>query len=289
MCEKLAAILIAWRDIQVLLEPTGGYENKLIKKLLDYGIQTYMVHPNRLIYFAKSRGLEAKTDKLASKQLALYLHEQPIETMAQVGADFKMIKRLQELSSRRKQLKEILRGENSRLGYDFFDKNTARSLKRMIKSLEQEILKLDALIEEEFKQQAELTTKAKLLNSFKGVGRITAQTLILDVPELGTLSREAVAKMIGLAPLNRDSGKKSGTRHIHGGRGDVRKVLYMAAMVAIRHNAQMRRIFDRLMSRGKVFKVAIVAVMRKMICILNSMIKRNITWQEFTGLAVQKG
>jgi len=196
-------------------------------------------------------------------------------------------KRLQELSARRHQLKEMLRAERCRQGHDFINQTLHRSHKRMIKSIEKELFQLDTLINAELTNNEEIQARVQLLQTFKGVGPVTAQTMALEMPELGEFTREGVAKMIGVAPLNRDSGKKTGQRYIRGGRSTVRKVLYMAALVAIRHNTKMKALHERLIGRGKPFKLALVAVMRKMAGILNSMIRRNITWQELIGLTVQ--
>lgn len=273
--------------IMVLLEPTGGYESLLIQKLLDYDIEVRMVHPNRLYHFAKSKGFDAKTDKLSSQVLALYLQEQPLHAMTKIGQEYKETKRLKELSSRRGQLKEMLHGETCREGHDFLNKEVVKSHKRIIKMLKKEIEKLNDLIQAEISNNDELTEKKEILTSFKGVGEVTSESLLLDVPELGKLSREEIAKMVGVAPLNNDSGKKQGGGHIRGGRGHVRKVLYMSALVAVRFNPRMKALYERLLERGKCCKVALVAVMRKMLCLLNSMVKKRITWQKLSGLAVQ--
>lgn len=273
--------------IRVLLEPTGGYEKKLIQQLLGYGVMVYQVHPNRLIHFARSKGFDAKTDKLSSKQLALYLTEQPTSMFKLIGPAYETYKRLQELSSRRRQLNELLQMENYRASHEFFDAQIARSHRRLIKELKQELSCIEALIEGEIEERSDLKAKRNVLTSFKGIGKITSQTLLLELPELGSLSREEVAKLVGVAPINKDSGKKTGHRTIFGGRNSVRKALYMAALVAIRYNTPMKNIFERHRAKGKPFKVALVAVMRKMICCLNSMIKQNISWQELMGLTVQ--
>ena len=275
------------KEIRVLLEPTGGYENTLIKQVMGYGVKVFMIHPNRLVHYAKSKGWEAKTDKLASKHLAFYLSEQPEDSLKLLPNDYGKSKELQELSSRRCQLKEMIQAEKNRQGHDFYAKQVNHSHKRLIKHLEAELAEIDKIIEKKIEEQETFKHRFKLLQSFKGVGRITAEALILDMPELGQLTREEIAKLMGVAPLNRDSGQKNGYRHIYGGRGHVRKILYMAAMVAIRYNEPMRRFFERLMAKGKAFKVALVAVMRKIICCLNSMVKRNMTWQTLIGLTVQ--
>ena len=247
-----------------------------------------MIHPNRLYHFAKSKGFDAQTDKLASQVMALYLQqEQPVHTTTKIGSDYKLTKRLKEPSSRRRQIKDILHGETCRETHDFLNKDVVKSHKRIISLLKKELEKLNELIEAEIAKNEILREKKEILTSFKGVGNITAESLLLDVSELGQLSREEIAKLVGVAPLNKDSGKKQLGRHIRGGRGQVRKVLYMAALVAIRFNPRMKAIYERLLSRGKCCKVALVAVMRKMLCLLNSMIKKRLTWEKFSGLAVQ--
>jgi transposase len=276
-----------FQQVIVVLEPTGGYENSLVKTLLKHPIDLRMVHPKTLHHFSKGEGCEAKTDKIAAHQLALFAQEKPASSMKRITKSYLDHKGLQELSARRHQLKNMLHAERCRQGHDFMNVKLHRSYKRMIQSLEKELSQLDSLIATELTQDDVLQARTDLLRTFKGVGPVTAQTLVLELPELGEFTREGIAKMIGVAPLNRDSGKKSGKRFIGGGRGNIRKILYMSAMVAIRFNPKMKVIYDRLIGRGKLHKVALVAVMRKMAGIFNSMVKRHITWQELTGLTVQ--
>ncbi len=264
---------------EVILEPTGGYENQLLKLLFSHHIKTFYVHPNRLHHYSKSLGSDAKTDKLAACLLAQFAldKDSQLTALTEKHLDNKVFS---ELSSRLNQLKKMLHQETCRTEHDFFSKEMKRSNKRVIKSLRTELERVQNIIDDMLVADQEKSEQLDLLKTFKGVGPVTAQTLVVDLPELGALNRKQISRLIGVAPLNRDSGKKSGHRYIHGGRGHVRKVLYMAALVAIRYNPEMREHFQKLSVQGKPFKVAIVAVMRKMICILNAMSKHKVAWQD---------
>ena len=273
------------KEIEVSLEPTGGYENELVRQLVKQEISCYYVHPNRLHHFAKAQGSQAKTDKIASQLLALFITEHR-DKLSPITKKLLQNKPLNELSSRRKQIKDMIHVEKCRRDHSFAAQGLKRSIDRMIKSLENELKALEKMIDNLLKEDQEKSDQLKLLTTFKGVGRVTAQTLLIDLPELGQLKNTQISRLVGVAPLNRDSGKKNGHRFIQGGRGHVRRVLYMAAMVAVRFNPSMKQLFDRLRAQGKEFKVALVAVMRKMICILNAMMRDNKPWRGQDELAV---
>ena len=271
----------------VILEPTGGYENQLLKLLFSHRINTFYVHPNRLHHYSKSLGTHAKTDKLAACLLAQFALDKDAQltTLTKKHLDNKVFA---ELSRRLNQLKKMLHQETCRIEHDFFSKEMKRSNKRVIKSLRTELEKVQAMIDDMLAADKEKSEQLALLKTFKGVGPVTAQTLVVDLPELGQLNRKQISRLIGVAPINRDSGKKASHRYIQGGRGHIRKILYMAALVAVRYNPEMKAYFQCLIEKGKPFKVALVAVMRKIICILNAMIKHKIAWQDNYRLATQK-
>lgn len=273
----LKSEIVSNTDVMVALEPTGGYEQELVRQLLRRQVKTFLIHPNHLHYYGKSLGAHAKTDKLASKLLAQYLEEKE-KTLTPVKANFLENKEFRGLTHRRKQLKQMIHGEQCRLSHSSLSKSIKSSIKRLLKLLKKELAsiegKLNILIAEDDKKE-QLTT---LLKTFKGVGPIASQTLVIDLPELGQLTRSQISKLLGVAPLNRDSGKKSGHRYIYGGRGHVRNIIYMVAQVAVRFNPSIRIYFEQLRARGKAFKVALVAVMRKIICILNAMVRDQKPW-----------
>ncbi len=270
----------------VALEPTGGYEKPLLQQLLKRELTIEYVHPNRLNNFQAVNGEVAKTDKIASSQLARYAADpQYRHNLIKQGHVERTCHG--ELSSRIKQLKQMIQMEKNRLEKPLYNAQVKKSIRKHIKHLEKELKHLENQAEALIKEDATLNATYELIQTFKGAGKTTAQTLILDVPELGTLSKAKISSLIGLAPINRDSGKKQGQRYIQGGRGHVRRVLYMTAMVAIRYNKTMRVFYDRMRSTGKPFKVAIVAVMRKLLCTLNAMVRDKLPWLEDKELAAQ--
>jgi len=253
--------------------------------LLKHQVTTWLVHPNQLCYFQKVEGENAKTDKLACSQLARFaqkglrhreVKEGYIESAARV-----------ELSSRIRQVKGSIRREENRLEKPLYNTQVKRSICRQIKWLKKELAGLEKQVSELICADEQLKSQYDLLQTVKGAGPVTAMTLVFEVPELGQLSRTQISSLIGLAPMNRDSGKKQLPRKIQGGRGHVRRVLYMAATVAIRWNERMKAIYNRLMAAGKPYKVAIVAVMRKLLCIFNAMVRDNRPWQNCKELTVQ--
>lgn len=266
-------------DVRVALEPTGGYEKELVRQLLKNKIKVYLIHPNHLHHYAKSLGASAKTDKIASKLLAQYLDEKAAN-LDPLLPDLLENKAFGEITHRRKQLKQMIHAETCRLGHKYMVSEMKHSIKRLISSLKKELSRVEAALDKKLDEDTQKSELMKLLRSFKGVGKVASQTFVVDLPELGRLSRTQISKLVGVAPINRDSGKKTGYRFIQGGRGHVRNVLYMVAMVAVRHNQTMKQYFERLRAHGKEFKVALVAVMRKIICTLNAMLHKRETWKE---------
>jgi transposase len=226
--------------------------------------------------FDASMGRFAKTDKIDAELLArfalkadkllLYSPPSPAET------------RLAQLVSRRSDLLGMLGAERNRCEHQS-DPRVEQSLKRTSKLLKAEIKAISAEIKQVIRGDQELAHKARLLNSFKGVGPVTIATLLAFMPELGSLSKGEIAALAGLAPFNNDSALSNKPRHIHAGRAQVRKVLFMVAMVAVRHNKTMKAVHQRLQARAKTYKVAITAVMRKIIVILNAIIKADQPWK----------
>lgn len=270
------------RFLRIGLEPTGGYEKEVIRQCLNHSAEVFCIHPNQLHHFTQGLGQVAKTDKLACQALAGFVQAHAQDLKA-IMPGYQANQAIAELSSRRQKLKELIHQEECRSGYDFFSREVKRSLQRVIKLLKKELALLDQQMTDQLAQDQNASKRLTLLQTFKGVGKVVSQVLVSELPELGQLNRAEISRLIGVAPINKDSGKKSGHRYIQGGRGSVRRVLYMAALVAVRFNPTMKCYFDGLRARGKEYKVALIAVMRKIICTLNAMLRDNKAWQAQTN------
>ena len=252
----------------IVVEATGGYEQALVLALFEAGLPVALVSPQRVRQYAKAKGLLAKTDKLDAHILADFgKHIQPRLFVAKSEER----QRLSGLVARRKQLNEMLQAEKHRLRTSSVE--VKNSLKRVIACLKTEMQELDAQIQVFMKTHEDFGEQEKLLRTAKSVGAVTAATLLADLPELGQLDRKQVAALVGVAPMNKDSGKKRGKRKTQGGRPDVRRALYMATLTGIRYNPVLQPQYEQLVKRGKEKKVAITACMRKLLTILNAMMR----------------
>jgi len=265
--------------VRVIVEATGGYEALLVSMLYASHLPVARVNPGRVREFARSVGQLAKTDSLDAKILARF-GEAVQPPLTRLPSEQEQA--LSAFLERRKQLLDIQTAEKNRL-------NTAPSgiqdsLKSHLLWLKQEIHKLDTEIEQFIDTQPEFKHKDELLQSVPGVGRVTASKLIADVPELGECNKKEIAALIGTAPFNHDSGYKRGKRSIHGGRADVRHVLYMATLAATRFNPIIKAFYQRLLRAGKKKKVALVACMHKLLTILNAIIAHQTPWQPAVSL-----
>lgn len=259
----------------VVMEHTGGYERSLAVLLDEQGIPFHFAHPNRASFFSKSLGNKAKTDKIDANTLSQYgEHFQPNPSRLPTLQEMK----LRSFVQRRKQLSDMIVQETNRRSM-MFDEDVVQCIDNHIESLKKQKALMEKKIKEIIKEDPELFQKFNLLLSFKGIGTQTAACLLAELPELGRLSRNEIAALAGLAPFNNDSGRKMGARRIIGGRFDVRRMLYMASVVAIKHNPLMKAYYDRLRKNGKLFKVAIVAVMRKVLITAHAIIRDNKTWK----------
>jgi transposase len=277
--EALAAELVSWAPSLIVLEATGGYEFEAACALQAAGLAVAVVNPRQARDFARSMGALAKTDQLDARMLAEFarvLHQHPErERFIKPLADAEL-RRLQALVLRRRQLVGMLTSERLRLRMAHASarlsiERTIEFLKAQVQDLEREC---GAHIEA---HHAEL---AQTLSSVKGIGPATIGTLIAELPELGRLGRRKIAALVGVAPLNRDSGQMRGQRSIWGGRADVRRTLYMATLVAVRRNAVFQRFYQRLVTAGKPKKVALVAAMRKLLTVLNAIVRTGQHWNE---------
>ena len=263
----------------VVVEATGGYELALVGALGAAGIPVVVVNPRQVRDFARATGQLAKTDRIDAQVLAHFAARvrptvRPLAPETQADLD--------ALVSRRRQLREMLTAEQTRLAMPSV-RSVRQSLRKHIAYLERELHATNHDLGELIKASPVWREADDLLQSVPGVGDITARTLIAALPELGTLDRRAIAKLVGVAPLNHDSGKHHGQRRIWGGRSDIRHVLYMAALVATRRNPVIRAFYLRLRAGGKPAKVALVACMRKLLTILNCILKTKRPWQPISA------
>lgn len=255
-------------------EATGGYEQAVCNYLRSAGYSVHVAHANRVKSFAKSRGYLAKTDAIDAHMLSEYAELMKVSDNAKHQTESELI--LRDLVKRREQLIDKKTQETNQLDKPM-SKPLSLSIKRSIKWLEKEIKQIEKALAECQKHE-EIAHKFKLLTSIPSVGSITASTIISYLPELGQLENNQLNALVGVAPYNNDSGKKQGYRRIQGGRGRVRSVLYMAALSSIRFNPDINHFYVRLKEKGKPFKVAIVAVMRKLLSVMNSVIRRKSEW-----------
>ena len=263
------------RGLMVVMEATGGYETLLVNQLALHDLKAAVVNPRRVRDFAKGIGIDAKTDPIDAKVLSRYgevVNPKPMASKSEHE------QKHGALVARRNQLLELINQENNRLGQSW-DDDAKQSIREVLEMLKKQLKHLDSQLAKMLKADTKNRRKIEILLSAKGVGPVMTSTLIAELPELGRLNRGEIAKLVGVAPINRDSGKKSGKRFIGGGRGQVRRVLYMATIVAIRHNPALKTFYQRLKSNGKESKVAIVACMRKFITTLNFLIKTDQLWQ----------
>lgn len=257
----------------IVLEATGGYETDVATALAGAGLPVAVVNPRQVRDFAKSLGKLAKTDRLDAQILARFA--QAIRPQARFLPD-EQATQLQAALARRRQLIEMKIAEQNRLG--LAHQTIQPRLQEHITWLEKELAELDEDLHTQIRQSAIWREKDDLLQSVPGIGKVTATTLLADLPELGQLNRKQIAALVGLAPFNCDSGLMRGKRMIWGGRAPVRNALYMAALVATRCNPVIKRFYEHLKQQGKVFKVAITACMRKLLTILNAMVRAHQTW-----------
>jgi transposase len=258
----------------VVVEATGGYEQLLVQELLLRGWPVAVANPTRVRALAKATGQLAKTDVIDARLIAEYAAKIQPAVMEPKG---EVELRLRALVTRREQLVGMRVAEQNRLQTAHPSmKTTIRShldwLKAQLESLEAEMARLT-------QSWPAVQEQVRRLASIPGVGFITALTVVVELPELGQLNRQKIAALAGLAPFNRDSGKKRGKRRIFGGRKGVRRVLYMACLSAMIHNPVIRKFYNRLIKKGKLFKVAITACMRKMVTIMNAMTRDQLAWQ----------
>ena len=266
----------------VVLESTGRLEVPVALELGEAGVPYRIVNPRQVRDFAKALGQLAKTDRIDSLVLARWAESARLEPKPLPDAEHR---ELRALVMRRLQLIESLGAENNRLKGEAVPK-VRKSLLASITWLKRQIDQLDGDLDRAIKNNPAFSEESKLLQSTPGIGPNTANMIQACLPELGTLNRGGIAALVGVAPLNHDSGKSQARRFCWGGRAEVRAALYMAALVASRFNPVIRAIYVRLRARGKPAKVALVACMRKLLVILNAMVRDQTFWRQTSPAAV---
>jgi transposase len=260
----------------VVLEASGRYERPVAAALAASGIVLAVVNPRQARDFAKATGRLAKTDRIDAEILARFAVA--VGPRPSVLPD-EEAQALQAILTRRRQLVEMLTAENNRLGMASNSSATvAKRIRAHIKWLQKELERTDGELDAAVEASTLWKENEALLRSVPGVGPVLARTLLAELPELGTTSPKRLSALVGVAPFNRDSGTFQGKRQVWGGRSPVRAVLYMAALVATRHNPVIREFYERLLASGKPKKVALVACMRKLLSILNAVLRDRAPW-----------
>lgn len=268
--------IAALRPAVVVLEATGGYEAPVAAAGATAALPIVIVNPRQVRAFAQALGHTAKTDAIDAHVLAAFgaRVQPPIRPLPDAETQA-----LAAVVTRRRQLLEMLTAERQRLA-QATTPPVQRDLRTHIRWLERRVGEVDDDLTGRIQRSLLWRVQEDLLRSVPGIGPVVARTLLAELPELGTLERHTIAALVGVAPMNRDSGQSRGRRMIRGGRASVRTALYMAALVATRHNPPLRHFYQRLRAAGKPGKVALVAVMRKLVTILNSMLKHQTAWQQ---------
>jgi transposase len=259
----------------VVLEATGGFEQTVAAALVAAGMPLAVVNPRQIRDFARATGQLAKTDALDARAIARFAAKVQPEVRPVPDAQARA---LGELVARRRQVIAMMTTERNRRR-QLTSRRLIKSVDRLLDVLQKELTELEDEIGEGIRGTPAWRERDELLRSVPGIGNIVARTLIAELPELGRLDRKQIAALVGIAPLNRDSGKMRGRRTTWGGRAKVRCVLYMAALVASRRNPVLAAFYQRLLHAGKAKKLALTAVMRKLLTILNAMVRDNRRWQ----------
>lgn len=257
----------------VVMEASGGWERAVAACLAAAGIELRVVNARQVRDFAKASGRLAKTDRLDAQVLVHFAQAMKLEPRAPVEEG---VAALQALIARRQQLIEMLTMERNRL--NTAHKGVKRSHLRIMQTIQKQLDETDKDLDQGLRESGVWREKVELLETVPGVARVTSLSLLAALPELGTLNRRQIAALAGLAPYNCDSGAQRGSRHIYAGRASVRRALYMSALVGCRYNEVLRAFYKRLREAGKPAKVALTACMRKLLTILNRMLKERQPW-----------
>lgn len=273
--EALTEKLVEASATLVVLEATGGYERPLVAALAASQIAVAVLNPRQARDFAKATRRLAKTDKIDALVLARFA--EAIRPTPKAPPEAEALE-FQAILARRRQIIGMMVAEKNRLGASTSKKVRSR-LEAHIRWLEKELARIDRDLEEVINQSPTFKENEALLRSVPGVGPVLSRTLLAELPELGSLSPRELSALVGVAPLNRDSGIFRGRRSVWGGRAKVREALYMGALIASRHNPHIKTFYERLVASGKPKKVALVACMRKLLTILNAVMRDRTPWR----------
>jgi transposase len=257
----------------IVFESTGGFEMPAVSSLIENQLPVVVVNPRQVRDFAKATGRLAKTDSIDANTIARFARDIRPQVRPLKDEHTQLIS---ALNARRRQIVDMLVAEKNRL-YTA-PKPNKKNIQNHIQWLERSLEDINKDIDKTIKNSPTWRENDKILQSFKGVGPVVSATLLCDLPELGTLNRKKIATLVGVAPLNCDSGQFRGRRRIKGGRANVRRKLYMAAVASLRHNPIIKDFYDRLVDAGKPPKLALTACMRKILTILNAMMKNRTYW-----------
>jgi transposase len=273
---QLVELFLKARPKLIVVEATGGLERSLIQALLEADLPVALANPRHVRYFALSLGILAKTDPIDAHVIERYAAQlSPRLLQKRSGKQAE----LEALVTCRRQLLHVRSEQNNRLGQTS-SKSARKSIQAVLKTIEKQLKLLDSQIRRLIESDDDLDDIDKLLRSVPGIGNVASSTLLCEMPELGTMDRGQAAALLGVAPFNRDSGGFKGKRMIRGGRSAVRSVLYMSAVCAIRFNPVLSTFAQRLQKAGKLPKVIIVAAMRKLVSILNAMVRDGLRWDQ---------
>ncbi|TWU05329.1 IS110 family transposase [Allorhodopirellula heiligendammensis] len=276
VAKKLVARIKSPSNTLVVCEATGGYEHVLVDAMHEAGIPVCIANPRQVRDFAKGHGYLEKSDVIDARMIRRFGEDVEIHLTQQRCPEEK---RHQALVRRRCQVIGLLNAERNRLAQTH-DCYACELIELTILHLQTQLKSIDEQLEALLTERAKTDPKVNILLSVPGVGSITASTILAELPELGTLSRAQIAKLVGVAPIINQSGKSDKKRRARGGRSQVRCVLYMAAMSAAQHNPVIKRFYSGLRSRGKLAKVAQTASMRKLVTILNDMVRNGESWRK---------
>lgn len=281
ICRAIMKKIRARKSTLIVCEGTGGYEHCLVDAAHEHGLPVAVANPRQVRDFAKGHGFLEKSDKIDASVICRFgqdvgLHLAPRRTESE--------KRHQSLVRRRGQLLKLISQERNR-SRQTVDSLLLEMIATTLSQLKKQLKEVDQYLEKLLEERAEEDPKVGILRSAPGVGTVTVSTLIAELPELGHLSRAKIAKLVGVAPIINQTGKSDKKRPTRGGRSQVRSVLYMAALVAKNHNPVIRPFYERLLARGKPKKLALVAAMRKLLTILNDMVRNQQVWLADQSLA----
>jgi transposase len=273
---QLVEVLLKSRPKLIVVEATGGLERLVIDVLLEANLPVHRANPKHVRYYALSLGILAKTDPIDAHVIERYA-AQLSPRLLQKRSEKQV--ELEALVTCRRQLLHVRTEQTNRLGQTN-SRSARQSIKAVLKTLEKQLKSLDKQIRQLIEDDDDMDDIDKLLRSVPGIGNVASSTLLCEMSELGKMDRGQAAALVGVAPFNHESGRFKGKRIIRGGRSAVRSVLYMSAVCAIRFNPVLKAFAQRLQKAGKIPKVIIVAAMRKLVCILNAMVRDRLRWEE---------